>query len=149
MRRAIPLVIEPLTLQHATPEDLYSAFAQKVTSTGKDLRAFTDAYDDPTYREYLKTAQESKTTDADGIRPWLISEHPDWMEIKKEEVEEDMNRMSGKSGVSGTASVPQDVQQMLEHFRERYEGIHINHSGTAASDKFQVRALTGLQDPRR
>lgn len=142
LRRAIPSVIEPLTLLHTTPEDLYSVFSQKATVTGKEIRAFTDAYNDPAYREYLEMAKKSKTSDADGIRPWLISEHPDWMEVKKEEVEEEMGMKSSISGATTGLAVPQDVNLIMERFHEQYEGIDIAHTESANSDKFQVRALT-------
>ena len=137
LRRAIPSVVEQLTLQHATPEDLFSAYSERATFMGKKIQDFLNTYSSSEYGLLVEKAQESKDSDKEGIRPWLISDHPDWTEIKKEDVEKEMRTTFNLQGHE-EKDVSQDSGTILKRFGEQHDDVIIKYSETGKIDRFTV-----------
>lgn len=64
------------------------------------------------------------------------------MEIKKEEVEEEMSAKTVGPHKPGVGGALIDMGAVLERFREQHDGIGITHTKGVASDKLHVGANT-------
>ena len=104
---------------------------------GKKIQGFLNTYSSPEYGLLVEKAQESKDGDKEGIRPWLISDHPDWTEIKKEDVEIEMRTVASVQGQEGKG-MSQDVGATLKRFSEQHEDVRIKYSETGKVDRFTV-----------
>lgn len=79
-------VIDPLLVKQSSPESLYSQFSQVATNAVKDVQDFTELIEGDRSQEILKKAKSSRAEKPDGIRGWMVTEHPDWLEVKTEEM---------------------------------------------------------------
>ena len=79
-------VIHPLIIRQSSPENLYSQFSQVATNSVQELQNFTKLIEGDRSQEVLKKARSSRAENPDGIRGWKVTEHPDWLEVKTEEM---------------------------------------------------------------
>ena len=70
----------------SSPETFYSRFVHVATNTAKDIQEFSNLIKGDRSQEVLKKAKKSRDEHPEGIRGWMVNEHPDWLEIKSEDV---------------------------------------------------------------
>ncbi|KAL9051172.1 MAG: hypothetical protein Q9206_004802 [Seirophora lacunosa] len=83
LRDAVPRLIEPMLIQQRSPEDLYTTFAKSVTTIRSDVNTFTAACREDSYQDILRRAAESRTQNSDDVPAWKVTEHEDWLDVRK------------------------------------------------------------------
>ena len=82
-------VLHPMLTAQSSPVTFYSQFLQVATKTAKEIQDFTTMIEGDQSQEVLKKAKRSRSENPEGIRGWLVTEHPDWLEVKSEDVTQD------------------------------------------------------------
>lgn len=73
----------------------------------------------------LEKAKESRAKKPDGISPWLVTEHPDWLDVKKEDISDDVD-IAGTEEIMKTSSTDDkmgDIKAALDKLEKSYKGI--------------------------
>ncbi|KAL1878825.1 hypothetical protein VTK73DRAFT_7478 [Phialemonium thermophilum] len=83
LRSALPRLLQPLSVQHSSPEELFSSLKHAVLETKGDLDEFRDAFTNEESRKIFDQANESRKANPKGIRPWRALDNPDWTAVKK------------------------------------------------------------------
>lgn len=79
-------ILHPMLTTQSSPEILYLQFLHVATNTAKDIQDFTNLIEGDRSQEVLKKAKRSRAEHPEGIRGWMVTEHPDWLEVKSEDV---------------------------------------------------------------
>ena len=76
----------------------------------------------------LQKAKEDRVADLEGITPWMVTEHPDWLEVRKNVIESSSPAQAQELQTIGDGSFPavQDPRAAVERFRAQHHGIEIN-----------------------
>lgn len=126
VRGTIPRLVEPLLLQHGSPEDLYIRYSQNALDTGKEIRALADLVETHQYQEILQRAKDSRTAEPDGITPWMVTEHADWLELRKLDDESDISaHREPQDTVKSADQAGQDASVVLEQFKVDHPRIDV------------------------
>lgn len=72
-----------MLIQQRSPEDLYTTFAKSVTTIRSDVNTFTAACREDSYQDILRRAAESRTQNSDDVPAWKVTEHEDWLDVRK------------------------------------------------------------------
>ena len=125
----MPQLVDPLLAQHTSPEELYSIYSREALETAKAIKAFAKFVQEPTTQEMLKRAKESRAAEPQEIMPWNVTEHPDWLEVRKQG-QEDTPTTAQKEGLQDgdTIAFPtaEQIPAAVERFRSKHPGIEVN-----------------------
>ncbi|KAA8573021.1 hypothetical protein MFRU_027g00690 [Monilinia fructicola] len=80
LRSTIPRLLAPLATKQQSPEQLYSSFQQAATTSNKEVREFTQLMKDKEGVELFEHAKRSRAENPHGIKPWRVTQHPDWLD---------------------------------------------------------------------
>lgn len=61
-------------------EQLFSSFQQAATTSNKEVRDFTRLMKDEEGVKLFEHAKKSRAENPHGIKPWRVTEHPDWLD---------------------------------------------------------------------
>lgn len=112
------------------PEQLQLHFAQAARAAASDVKAFTQTMEDPWSKMAFEGARESRAKNADDITSWLVTEHEDWLDVKKEDVDENIDLNGQDAGVSTAAEISvEDMQAVLEKFKGSHPSIEVSLEG--------------------
>lgn len=118
-----------LTHQHS-PENLYTVFANNVTTIRSDVKAFANALKDERYHEILKKAQESRTQRDDNIRGWRVTEHEDWLDVHNVDsppkLGTDGTKGSDLSLAQGITFDSERLPAVVEEFRKSNPSLEVS-----------------------
>lgn len=87
-----------------------------------------DLMENPSSQEILRRAKEDRTSDPEDITPWIVTEHPDWLEVRKTNIESTLPAQSQELRIVGDGSNPavQEPLAVVERFKAQHHGIEIN-----------------------
>ncbi|KAL8646839.1 MAG: hypothetical protein Q9210_005904 [Variospora velana] len=143
LRDAVPRLIEPMLVHQRSPEDLYTTFATSVITIRSDLKAFSAAYQEDRYQEVLKRAAESRVQNNEDIPAWKVTEHEDWLDVRKVDSTMDTtpDRTTGIDiGVSPPPTTdPASLRASIERFKQGNPNIEVSLDETTR--KMKVVAL--------
>lgn len=130
--------------QHSSPEDLYASIERAAMRAVNDIKTFTACIEEPTNQDVLRNARQSQGKSAKGIKSWLVTQHPHWLEktvetgVKELKIEEDAVSDAERYG----DSVQEDIHAIVAKFKEQHAGIDValNSEGT----KLNVRRLPSI-----
>lgn len=112
LRDTIPHVVTSIQLATSTlePAEFYAQFAYAATAAGKDIKEFMHMMSDNRAKEIFEQINKSREADGEGIDGWRVTEHEDWLDIKKvpkDEVDsdEDMEGQGNPIKVEGREKV--------------------------------------------
>ncbi|TGO39438.1 hypothetical protein BHYA_0054g00340 [Botrytis hyacinthi] len=80
LRSTIPRLLTPLATKQQSPEQLFSSFQQAATTSNKEVRDFTRLMKDEEGVKLFEHAKKSRAENPHGIKPWRVTEHPDWLD---------------------------------------------------------------------
>ncbi|KAB8299821.1 hypothetical protein EYC80_000070 [Monilinia laxa] len=80
LRSTIPRLLAPMATKQQSPEQLYSSFQQAATTSNKEVREFTQLMKDKEGVELFEHAKKSRAENPHGIKPWRVTQHPDWLD---------------------------------------------------------------------
>lgn len=98
LRPALSRVLHPMLTAQSSPVTFYSQFLQAATKTAKEIQDFTTMIEGDRSQEVLKKAKRRRSENPEGIRGWLVNEHPDWLEVKSED--ETLDPVAGNAATS-------------------------------------------------
>jgi len=141
LRETIPRVAESVLVDPAQPDLLHAYFTQAAKSAAKDLKDFKQLMDDVRSKDALEQARASRARDNEGISGWLVTEHDDWLDVKKEDSNDDLD-MAGNE--EDTKAPDTDVN--VEGIKTALEKLEKSHRGittvfNAKLKTMMVRAL--------
>ena len=141
----MPQLVEPLLAQHASPEELYSSYSRNTLETAKAIKALTKFMQEPGPQDTLKRAKESRAANPEGITPWIVTEHPDWLEVRTQGAEDGLPMQEEElRDVEATAfPTAEEVLPAVERFRTKHPGIEINHR---SGDSITVEVINEIDE---
>ncbi|PMD28379.1 hypothetical protein NA56DRAFT_640030 [Hyaloscypha hepaticicola] len=78
LRTTIPRLIAPLTTKQPSPEVLYREFSKSTSTANQEVQQFRKLMNDEESLKVLEQARKSRAENPNGIKPWRVTEHPDW-----------------------------------------------------------------------
>ena len=129
--------MDSIFVDSRSPDQLYSHFSQTAIGAAKDIKSFAQLTEDSKSKEALNKAKESRTNDAEGITAWRVSEHADWLDVKKEDAAEDSQIDTNNEDVDTSAGdlTAEDMQATLEKFKVSHMDIEADLDGDTRTIK--------------
>ena len=94
--------------------------------------------------EVFDQVKRSKGADGEGIEVWRVTEHEDWLDVKKEIKGEDIDTEGDELG-QGTDPQPEDRKKVVESFRAAHPAIEVDLAGNITVGSFELeRSFGGL-----
>lgn len=59
----------------------FNSFIEAVDAANKDLQDFQDLRKSPEMTKIMNHATERRKQEPNGIKPWRVTDHPDWMTV--------------------------------------------------------------------
>lgn len=75
-------VVHPLLIAQSSPETLYAQFSHVAMTASNDVQEFAKLVECHQSQEILTKANGSRAENSEGIKGWMVTEHPDWLEMK-------------------------------------------------------------------
>ena len=126
VRGTIPRLFEPLLQPYASPQELYSKYSQNALETGKEIRALTDLIEDSQYQDLLQKVKDGAAAEPDGITPWMVTEHADWLERRELIADGDMSdHRKPPDGEEAVDRVGEDPSNVVNLFRTDHPDIDV------------------------
>jgi hypothetical protein len=60
-------------------ETLFREFSQSASTANKEVQEFRRLLNDEESNKVLEQARKSRAENPNGIKPWRVTEHPDWL----------------------------------------------------------------------
>ena len=76
-------------------------------------------------KEVLEHAKQSKEGDEEGIEGWRITEHGDWLDVKKEEAQDVEMREDEPIEEQAADGGGEDPMKVMKKFKEGHPGIEV------------------------
>jgi len=124
----MPQLVDPLLAQHALPEELYSSYSRNAVETAKAIKSFAKFMQEPGSQETLRRAKESRVANPEEITPWIVTKHPEWLEVRNKGAEGAIAKQEEGLQDGETAAFPtaEEVLPAVERFRAKHSGVEIN-----------------------
>ena len=74
-------------------------------------------------QEVLQRAKDSRAAEPDGIRPWIVNEHPDWLEVRSLEAESETLTQGINHG--SLDQTGQDPSTILDKFKADHPALDV------------------------
>lgn len=73
----------------------------------------------------LERAKESRAQDPNGISAWLVAEHADWLDVKKENISDDVEMVGDEEEIKAprTNEKTEDMKATLDKFEKSHKDI--------------------------
>lgn len=129
--------MDSIFVDSRSPDQLYSHFSQTAISAAKDIKSFAQLTEDTKSKEALNKAKESRANDAEGITAWRVSEHADWLDVKKEDTAQDSQIDTNNEDLDTSAGdlTVEDMQATLEKFKASHTDIEADLDGETSTVK--------------
>lgn len=127
LRETMPRLVEPLLAHHASPEDLYSNYSTCTLETAKAIKSLTKFMQEPNSQETLKKAKSSRAAQPEGIRPWMVTEHPDWLEVRNLGADGDTANTESSQHEGDDVPFPSadEISSALEKLKANHPSIEV------------------------
>ncbi|PBP17570.1 hypothetical protein BUE80_DR011685 [Diplocarpon rosae] len=79
LRTTVPRLIAPLTSKQPSPESLFRGFSDSANIANQEVQEFRRLMTDQKSVEVMEQARKSRAANPKGIKPWRVTEHPDWL----------------------------------------------------------------------
>jgi len=60
-------------------ETLFREFSRSASTANKEVQEFRRLLNDEESNKVLEQARKSRAENPNGIKPWRVTEHPDWL----------------------------------------------------------------------
>lgn len=136
----MPQLVDPLLAQHASPEELYSTYSRNALETAKAIKTFAKFVQESSSQETLKRAKESRAINPEEITPWIVTEHPNWLEMREPDTEGAATSKEGELPNSEAIMFPtaENVAAAVERFRTKHPGIETGGDSSTVEVKLEL-----------
>ncbi|MCJ1243279.1 hypothetical protein MMC30_000476 [Trapelia coarctata] len=127
LRETIPSLMRAVHTEHSSPEDLYTDISQAAVRAVDDIKSFTAYIEESANQEVLKNARQSREKSGEGIKSWLVTQHPNWLErtvvtgVKELKLEEEAATDAENNG----DNVQEDIPAIVAKFKEQHAEIDV------------------------
>ena len=129
LRETIPRVMTSVLEITTSPDQLHSQFSQSATCAAQDVNSFAQLMEDAQNREVMCKARESRENNIEGVQAWMVAEHDDWLEVKRNKSEEEIRAAAGGGGNVAELDVEAEVGDLKTALNQFIEA----HPDTRAS----------------
>ncbi len=109
----------------ADPADFYAQFSNAAAGAGKDIQEFMRMMRDERAKEIFDQVKKSKEADGEGIEVWRVTEHEEWLDVKKEVKAEELNEEGEEPG-DGVGNQPENRKKVVGGFRAAHPAIEVD-----------------------
>lgn len=113
-------------LDPPSPDQLHSNFSQAANGAAQAIKQFTQLVEDSRTKEVMEKAKESRAENGEGIAGWQVAEHEDWLDIKQEDGNDDVDKEEGNIADASGGSSMNDVNAALDKFRSAHKGVEVS-----------------------
>ena len=117
--------MDSVLLDSPSPDQLHSSFSQAANGAAQAIKHFTQLMEDSRTKEVMEKAKESRTENSEGITGWQVTEHADWLDVKQEVENGDIDKEEEGIAEAGDSSSVNHVNATLEKFRSAHAGIEV------------------------
>ena len=131
-------------LDPPSPDQLHSNFAQAANGAAQAIKHFSQLLEDSRTKEVMENAKQSRREDSEGIIGWQVTEHEDWLDVKQEDCNDDVDKEEGDTADADDDASLSNVTAALDKFRSTHVGIDVSmdkDSVTVSCLHALVRAL--------
>lgn len=157
LRDTIPKVMDSVLVDPLSPDQLHSNFSQAANGAAQAIKHFTQLMEDSGTKEVMERAKESRTENGEGITGWKVIEHEDWLDVKQEDGNDDVDKEEEGTAEAGDALGLKDVNEALDKFRSAHVGLEASliedsrmvtlHLPLPAQINFQIQLNTTPEGP--
>ena len=117
--------MDSMFIDSRSPDQLHAHFSQTAIGAAKDVKSFAQLIEESKSKDVLVRAKESRANDGEGITAWRVSEHADWLDVKKEDATEDsvMDTNNEELDTSAGDLTLADMQAIFEKFKASHMGV--------------------------
>lgn len=117
--------MDSMFIDSRSPDQLHAHFSQTAIGAAKDIKSFAQLIEENMSKDALNKAKESRANDAEGVTAWRVSEHADWLDVKKEDAAEDslMDTNNEELDTSAGDLTLEDIQAIFKKFKASHTGI--------------------------
>ena len=128
LRDTIPRVVGSIHAAETTadPAEFYAQFSNAAAGAGKDIQEFMWMMRDERAKEVFDQVKKSRDADGEGIEVWRVTEHEDWLDVKKEVKIEELDN-EGDGPEQGAGHQPEDRKMIVESFQAAHPAIEVDH----------------------
>ena len=113
-------------LDPPSPDQLHSNFSQAANDAAQAIKQFTQLMEDSRTKEVMEKAEESRAENSEGITGWQVTEHEDWLDVKQEGGNNDVEKEEGSIADASGGSSMNDVNAVLDKFRSAHTGVEVS-----------------------
>ena len=113
-------------LDPPSPDQLHSNFAQAANGAAQAIKHFSQLLEDSRTKEVMENAKQSRKEDSEGIIGWQVAEHEDWLDVKQEDGNDDVDKEEGDTADAGDDANLSNVAAALDKFRSTHVGIDVS-----------------------
>lgn len=114
--------MDSVLLDPTSPDQLHSNFSQAANGAAQGIKHFTQLVEDSKTKEVMETAKESRMNNSEGITGWKVTEHEDWLDVKRDD-RSDVADQEEEGAEAGDAPGVKDVNVALGKFRSGHLGV--------------------------
>lgn len=74
----------------------------------------------------MEKARESRAENSEGITVWQVAEHEDWLDVKQEDGDNDVDKEEGNMADPNSGSSIHDVNAALDRFRSAHKDVEVS-----------------------
>ncbi|KAK1966956.1 hypothetical protein LY78DRAFT_680539 [Colletotrichum sublineola] len=78
LRTTIPIMMEPLSTKHSSPQVEFDSFMESVATAKKKIQDFQDLRKSDEIIKIMNHVAERRKEESNGIKAWRTTDHPDW-----------------------------------------------------------------------
>ena len=115
--------MDSVVLDPPSPDQLHSNFSQAANGAAHAIKRFAELVEDIKTKEIMETAKQSRTENGQGITGWQVTEHEDWLDVKQEDANEDIDKEEDGNTDAGDGFSAKDVNAALDRLRDTHVGV--------------------------
>lgn len=113
-------------LDPPSPDQLHSNFAQAANGAAQAIKNFSQLLEDSRTKEVMENAKQSRRENSEGIIGWQVAEHEDWLDVKQEDVNDDVDKEEGDNADAGDDASLTNVAAAVDKFRSTHVGVDVS-----------------------
>lgn len=123
LRETIPKVMDSVLVDPPSPDQLHSNFSEAANGAAQAMKDFALLVEDSRTKEVMEKAKESRAKNGEEIIGWKVTEHEDWLAVKHEDGNDDVDKEEEGAAEAGDVLSMEDVNTALDKLRSTHVGI--------------------------
>ena len=136
--------MDPTLAQQPSPDDFYTNFLGSAKRTAEDIKSFAKLLGDTHSKEILKRSKESRASNPENIKAWMVTDHEDWLEVKAEDSEDNtITEEEAEEIPNNTLDTKvETIRAVVDSYRENHPGIE-----TSLNERSAIKVGLLLETP--